>query len=566
MTAWRNDFSEEDLHNLFMSDVFNPDDSVESVKRLLLRVAVRLISTGIDSFHPTVTHLATSNKSITPTLRRAGDTLEENIKAVKQHGVEPHTLGSFSLKKRSTSSHLSSEGCFDPITVLEQDILSIGALDLAATLERHQQLRMLQKRKRTSSDAAEKTNRTVPFNTMEHGVKHSSRDTKPSRLTFVGTDHYNRLRRRRPPSSCGLPLSPSPNPHSPLSSPSKRFYRTPSIKKAEAKRTENACSSDCWASVEKDLQSIYRTWTETRPFPDIEKIIEDESLSLTLLVSSEYKPFSSDSIRSSLKPLQALAPGTGPDEKSDTNVFPKAVELPRIKDGSNRVTTGVLRALRTAIPKPDRKELNAASNPKLLGESLESIDFSLSVLQTCRKWEVHTDLGMECVARALRLSVEIALVDEFLSSALKLFTKLKDTERDRASNHITVAYLLAFLYKRFEEAQSTELGPSNKQAWERVNSQISELLFSLQCLITVPDANSTPRIPYERSSYFEGVEMTATLRGNQVESGSSSTAHDVTQDDGGSFDACLTAHVQGIQQLVPLYLLCSVACDKIKDN
>ncbi|KAF4998186.1 hypothetical protein FDECE_11863 [Fusarium decemcellulare] len=521
LVGWQLDFGDGDLSSMFAGSSPLDDLPVKNVMRLLISIGERLVGNI--------------------RVRRVGVDLEGWVNKAKQIKSDDNECGNSSVT--SNIPHITkfrNDGAIDPLKGLEKDTFDLIAMDLASTLRRKQHAKREGKQKRRSQMAPPPVRSVRPRTTELHHDHHLS----------ISHDS-NAPRKGRWP-----PTSPLPSP--PIFAP-KLIRRTSSTRRARSTRAPKS-RVNWWASVDEKLYSITSTWSRTRPPLEIDKLVEDRSQHITLLIASDPKEFEFDRVHQSIESLQGPGPTPTTTAPNTVNVLSDTLGRLRIKDETVLITAELLAVLRDATPKLKHKMEETSSGADTIHDSLNSIDFTLYQLQSFHEWGVYTDKKESPVANALRTSVEASLVDEFLDSSTKLFAKLQEFRRAVARDPNHVRYLIAFLYQRVKCVQNIKVGLRNGPAWEGLQTKLEDLLFALRFLFTEVDT-TTPVHQEDIGSYF-GTELTRNSIGDEMEACSPPLTLTRFKQDECRIDAFSTANVPKIPQRPPSYLFCSLSGTK----
>ncbi|KAJ3563720.1 hypothetical protein NPX13_g8100 [Xylaria arbuscula] len=244
--------------------------------------------------------------------------------------------------------------------------------------------------------------------------------------------------------------------------------------------------SDHWASAKRILCRTRLSWLDMRPSGNLELWFDvDKSLQLTMLISTEPTVFQPENVEGSIarherdqsEPIESLT-----DRFSGLRTRPL--------DNKPRTDIIIIQVFRDKVAPKLHHEPNSWTDSLL--ESIDSIDFTVALLDSLPNWLLYTSLphGKE-FAKALGVSVQIKLLDEFWDSCVSLVDQLHGASPSRGHNGETQKakqrrYVQSLLLHRVRRLQSLRINRSLVRVWDHMLAIMNDLVISLRDCTFVP--------------------------------------------------------------------------------
>ncbi|KAI1368861.1 hypothetical protein F5Y08DRAFT_335075 [Xylaria arbuscula] len=244
--------------------------------------------------------------------------------------------------------------------------------------------------------------------------------------------------------------------------------------------------SDHWASAKRILCRTRLSWLDMRPSGNLELWFDvDKSLQLTMLISTDPTVFQPENVEGSIarherdqsEPIESLT-----DRFSGLRTRPL--------DNKPRTDIIIIQVFRDKVAPKLHHEPNSWTDSLL--ESIDSIDFTVALLDSLPNWLLYTSLphGKE-FAKALGVSVQIKLLDEFWDSCVSLVDQLHGASPSRGHNGETQKakqrrYVQSLLLHRVRRLQSLRINRSLVRVWDHMLAIMNDLVISLRDCTFVP--------------------------------------------------------------------------------
>ncbi|KAJ8119919.1 hypothetical protein ONZ43_g3240 [Nemania bipapillata] len=267
------------------------------------------------------------------------------------------------------------------------------------------------------------------------------------------------------------PLKPSPPEPShirspPFPNPEDTVWNTSISRKKRVRRAEDTRH---WTSTQKNLQWLQRRWRRMRPSPEIESQLKcDKPVQLTLLISSDPTAFQPDKFQSALASFEQSQRERTDSLKELADLFSTF----QVQLVDNQLCTNIVETFRDAVPKVHHKlVVEESGTPSPLLPPIESIDFTLAILENLPHWVLYTNFpDGKKAARVLASSVQTVLLDEFWESCTTLLCQLRDPPRSLNRNTGFILsrqrYVQALLLQRLESLNSLRVSCALASAWD----------------------------------------------------------------------------------------------------
>ncbi|TGJ78428.1 hypothetical protein E0Z10_g10338 [Xylaria hypoxylon] len=241
--------------------------------------------------------------------------------------------------------------------------------------------------------------------------------------------------------------------------------------------------TDQWASTQEILERIRLYWRHRRPPLDLEhQLHRNKSLHLTIAISSDPAVFQADKLRESLASLEQ-------SRREPINSLTTLFSNLRIRPVDNKLCADIIQTFRDAVPKLHHEPNFETTGPFL--ESVESIDFTMALLDSLPHWQLYNNFphGKE-LAKALGVSVQMVLLDEFWDSCANLLSHVRDTppslDHDTESQQAKQRYVQNLLLQRVRRLDSLRVNRALIEVWSSLQPMVHELVSELQDCTAMP--------------------------------------------------------------------------------
>lgn len=237
---------------------------------------------------------------------------------------------------------------------------------------------------------------------------------------------------------------------------------------------------DQWASTQAMLRELQQKWRHMRPPPDLEHQLRlDKPLHVNLLISSDPNAFQVNKFRASLASVEQR-----------TDLLTTSFSNARMGAIDNKLCADIVQILRDAAPKVHHEPIFGTTGPLL--EFAESIDFTLALLVSLPEWLLYTNFPDDKqVAKALGVSIQTVLFDEFWDSCVNLLCQIREaspsldqaTDTDSAGQR----YVQSLLLQRVSALDTLQINRALMSAWDDLRPMVRELVSGLhKCVPGMP--------------------------------------------------------------------------------
>ncbi|KAJ8127492.1 hypothetical protein O1611_g6143 [Lasiodiplodia mahajangana] len=155
----------------------------------------------------------------------------------------------------------------------------------------------------------------------------------------------------------------------------------------------------------------------------------------------------------------------------------------RIQCGDIKLCTDIIQIFRDVAPKPCHDTNFETAGPFM--ESVESIDFTMALLNSLPQWLLYYIIpyGEELV-KALGVSVQTALLDEFWDSCANLLGQVRETSP--SLDYDAEQYVQNLLLQRVTRLGSLPVNRTLMELWVSLQPMVHELISELQDCIAMP--------------------------------------------------------------------------------
>ncbi|EEU39808.1 uncharacterized protein NECHADRAFT_100310 [Fusarium vanettenii 77-13-4] len=495
LRTWKLDLDEDEFRSVFNGTSSLREVTVKAAKQMLISIGENLVQ---------MVDITSANPSISEHLRRAGLTLKESVERAKMPTDNGNDSDATSaISQLSSTPRPDPEGDQDPVEILERDTERLLAMEVAKTLRQ-----LHRKHTAGTSDyqfTFEQRMGLKPQSASratEHEASneaHRRRISSPSRISRTSSSNSRRKSRARR-RSIHQPNSP---PSTPLSGSGAREFLDASSS-SKKPRTEHVNTQHNYLhGVEDAVRAIEKLRPETMPSLDIDTVLSDGSVHLTLLVSQDPMQFRMDSVEVSERPpsLEDSTQETMADPAEDA--LTKAFFHFQLNDEDTRVAPELLNTLRNQFFEPQHEVMettptvDAASS---IQDILKSMKFTLSILQNFPSWFILTNSRSLTYTKALCVSVESSLVGDYLKLWTNLLTKSCGIMKTKPDDRNFAKVLSSFLCSLVRQLRNINRVSSNNLILERLQGLLSEVIEEFESLI----GNQASKL--SRSSLMAGSE------------------------------------------------------------
>ena len=222
-----------------------------------------------------------------------------------------------------------------------------------------------------------------------------------------------------------------------------------------------------WRLVKDRLRELKEFWQNSRQAPDIDQVLRDNSLYLTVSIfpnaaSLDHGWDIRDQFQTS--PVSAT---TTTLAAADIKTVSDSLSQLQIRHDMGGVVTKLLSILRNRWTKSHHPTHLGPENCPIRSK-VESVDFASSFLYSCRILPKILISERKDLMESLWSCVVESLVNEFLDSSLTLMT-LAPPDESICTTFSTSGYLVAFLYQRIQILKKVKVDPINKSQFEWVS-------------------------------------------------------------------------------------------------